>query len=83
MVKIYTSRDCHFCGNLKVLLKEEKIEYIDVDVDDPKNEKEVSELFSFTNSASIPIINVDNQLLVPNVSFFKIKDSVTLIKKLI
>ena len=81
MIKIYSITNCPFCTELKELLTTEGIEFIDVNVDLEENEVEYNEINRISQSDDVPIIKVGKQLLVPNVSFQSIKESVELVKK--
>lgn len=81
MIKVYSIPQCHYCNDLKALLTNEKIEFIDINVNLPENEKEYNELSKVSNSNDVPIIRVLNKLLVPNVSFKSIPEAVELTKK--
>jgi glutaredoxin len=81
MIKIYSIPDCPYCTELKNILTEEGIEFIDVDVNLEENEAEYNQIHEITKSDQVPIIKVGKQLLVPNVSFAKIQESANLTKQ--
>ena len=81
MVKIYSIPDCPYCSELKEILTNENIEFIDVNVNLEENEKEFSRIQKITESDSVPIVKVGKQLLVPNVSFQSIREAADLTKK--
>lgn len=81
MVKIYSIPDCPYCSELKEILTNENIEFIDVNVNLEENEKEFSKIQKITESDSVPIVKVGKQLLVPNVSFQSIREAADLTKK--
>jgi glutaredoxin len=81
MIKIYTMPTCIYCNELKEILKTENIEYQEVNIMLPENESEYDKICEITKSEQVPIVLVGNQLLVPEVSFKTIKESVELVKR--
>jgi glutaredoxin len=81
MIKIYSIPDCPYCTELKNILTEEGIEFIDVDVNLEENEAEYNQIHEITKSDQVPIIKVGKQLLVPNVSFATIQEAANLTKQ--
>lgn len=76
-------KNCPYCAELKELLTTENIEFNDIDIDDKEHEKEVNEIMEASKANEIPIIRVEKQLFVPNVSFKSITEAVELTKKFI
>jgi glutaredoxin len=72
---------CIYCNELKEILKTENIEYQEVNIMLPENESEYDKICEITKSEQVPIVLVGNQLLVPEVSFKTIKESVELVKR--
>lgn len=83
MVRIYTINNCPYCAELKTLLTNEGIKYIEINVDEPQNQDEFNRLYEFTKSNDVPIVKVGQQILVPQVSFRSIKECCELTKKFI
>lgn len=81
MVKIYTIPNCPFCTELKDLLKTENIQFSEIDINDKNHFKEVEEIMSASNAEEVPIVRIEQQLLVPNVSFKSIKEAVEITKR--
>ena len=81
MVKIYSIPECPYCTELKEILTNEGVEFTDVNVNLPENEKEYDKIYEVTKSDQVPIIRVKNQLFVPNVSFQSIRGAADLIKE--
>jgi glutaredoxin len=80
-VKIYSTPQCPYCIELKNILTEEGVEFIDVNVNLAENENEYNQIHAITKSDEVPIIKVGKQLLVPNVSFQSIREAADLTKK--
>jgi len=80
-VRIYSTPECPYCTELKEILTQEGIEFTDVNVNLPENEKEYDQINEVTKSEEVPIVLVGNQLLVPNVSFQSIRQAADLTKK--
>lgn len=81
MVKVYSMKSCPYCTDLKDMLKNEGVEFTDVDINLPENEEEYKKISEFTKSDDVPIVRVGNQLLIPNVSFRSIREAADLTKK--
>lgn len=81
MVRVYSIPDCPYCTELKDIFTKEGIEFIDINVMLPENEKEYDDLHKIIKSDDVPVIKVGKQLLVPNVSFHSIRDAADLTKK--
>lgn len=80
-VTIYTMNDCPYCAELKELLESENIEYRNVDIDLPENQEEFQQIIEASKAEEVPIVRIEKQLFVPNVSFTSIKEAVELTKK--
>lgn len=80
-VRIYTIPDCPYCAELKEILTNEGVSFTEVNVNLPENEKEYNQIYEVTKSDEVPIIKVDKQLFVPNVSFKSIREAADLTKK--
>lgn len=80
MIRIYTSENCPYCQELKEKLNSENIGFIDIDVDNIKNENECRRLFDFVGEPLIPIIIIKPHVLMPNKSFNTIDQALELIK---
>ena len=76
-------QNCPYCAELKELLTTENIEFNDIDIFDKEHEKEVGEIMEASKAEEVPIVRVEKQLFIPNVSFKSIKEAVELTKKFI
>ena len=83
MIRIYTSKQCEFCKELKEKLKIAELKYTEIDVDDPKNKKEVDSVFKKAGEPVIPIIVFPPNMLVPKKSFQTIDNAIGLIQTMI
>jgi glutaredoxin len=83
MVTIYTMQNCPYCAELKELLTTENIEFNNIDIYDKEHEKEVGEIMEASKAEEVPIVRIEKQLFIPNVSFKSIKEAVELTKKFI
>lgn len=81
MIRIYSIPECPYCTELKEILTTEGVEFTDVDVNLPENEEEYNKIYEMTKSDEVPIVLVNKQLLVPNVSFKSIREAADLTKK--
>lgn len=82
MMRIYTSKKCHYCDDLKTKLKNNNLEYKEINVDAEENSEEVKQVFDFAGEEIIPIIIKDKDMLVPSRSFQTIDQAIELIKSL-
>lgn len=80
-VKIYSIPSCPYCVELKEMLTKEGIEFEDINVELPENEKEYSQIHEVSKSDDVPLVRVGKQLLVPNISFRSIREAADLTKK--
>lgn len=83
MIKIYTIPNCPYCNELKSMLTNEGVEYQEIDVNLPENEEEWNKLHEVTKSDMVPIVLVERQILVPNVSFKTIRECADITKKIL
>lgn len=83
MVRIYTIENCPYCTDLKKILTEEGIKFVDINVNLPEHEEEYNDLHKITKSDDVPIVKVGKQLLVPNISFKTIREAAYLTKKIV
>lgn len=81
MIRLYTFPECPFCKELKELLTNESIDFEDVNVNLPENQDEFAIVSKVSNSNEVPIMKIDKQLFVPNVSFQSIPEALELAKK--
>lgn len=80
-VTIYTMSECPYCTELKNLLEQENIEYRNVDVDLAENQEEFEQILKASKAEEVPILRIEKQLFIPNVSFKTIAEAVELTKK--
>jgi len=80
-VTIYTMSDCPYCADLKEKLTKENIEFRNVDIDLPENQQEFETILNVSKAEEVPILKIEKQLFVPNVSFKSIAEAVELTKK--
>ena len=80
-VTVYTMSDCPYCSELKEKLINENIEFRNVDVDLPENQDEFGKILEASNAQEVPIVRIDKQLFLPNISFKTIDEAVELTKK--
>lgn len=83
MIKIYTSKQCEFCTELKEKLTLNELSYHEIDVDDEKNKNEVETIFGKSGEPVIPIIVIPPHILVPKRSFQTIDNAIDLIQNMI
>ena len=80
-VTVYTMSDCPYCAELKEKLTNENIQFRNVDIDLLENQEEFNKIIEASKAEEVPIIRIDKQLFIPNVSFKTITESVDLVKK--
>lgn len=80
-VTIYTMSNCPYCTELKELYDKENIEYRNVDIDLLENQEEFNQILETSKAEEVPIVRVEKQLFIPNVSFKTIVEAVELTKR--
>lgn len=61
-VKIYTTPTCPWCKKAKAFLKENKVEYKEVNVS--SDEKASKEMIEKSGQMSVPVIDIDGNIIV-------------------
>jgi glutaredoxin len=77
-IKIYTSKSCKYCDQVKELLKENWIEYVELEVGEHKESWD--QVKKLTDLPIFPTIEIENEFLVPNRDFNSPTNLVDLIK---
>jgi glutaredoxin len=80
-VTVYTMSDCPYCAELKEKLTNENIQFRNVDIDLPENQEEFNKIIEASNAEEVPIVRIEKQLFLPNISFKTITEAVELTKK--
>lgn len=62
MVKLYITSLCPYCFTLKEFLKENDVEFEEIDVS--QNDKLKEELIKKTGKMEVPVLEVDGQIIV-------------------
>ncbi len=62
MVKIYSTPTCPYCITLKEFLKENNIEFEDIDVS--QNKTALDEMVKKSDQMGVPVIDIDGQIVV-------------------
>ncbi len=81
MVRVYTVENCPYCNELKELLQNDGVQFVEIDVNKPENEAEFNKLYEVTKCDDVPMVKVGNQLLIPHISFRSIAECANLTKK--
>jgi glutaredoxin len=81
MITIYSFPECPYCKELKEIYDSQGIKYRDVNINLEENIKEWDEISKVSKAEEVPVIKIDRQLLVPNVSFQSISEAVEITKK--
>ena len=82
-VRVFGIEGCSYCEEIKTKLTEGKIDYRYVDIDLDENQEEVNEVFNVAQSERVPVIVVNNTILVPEKSFDTIDEAYETIKRFI
>ncbi len=78
-VRVFSMKGCPHCDNLKNKLKENNIEFVELDVDD--NELLYERFSKKVKNEFLPAMLVDKTAYVPEKSFNTIDEAVELVKK--
>jgi len=62
MVKVYSTPSCPYCVTLKNFLKENKIQFEDIDVS--QNEVAQKEMIDKSGQMGVPVVDIDGQIIV-------------------
>ncbi len=62
MIKVYSTKTCHFCLMLKDFLKEKKIDFEEVDISENREKAEV--IFEKTGQTVVPIFEKDGEFVI-------------------
>ncbi|PJC47398.1 MAG: NrdH-redoxin [Parcubacteria group bacterium CG_4_9_14_0_2_um_filter_35_11] len=62
MVKVYSTPTCPYCVALKNFLKENKIDFEDIDVS--QDEKAREEMIQKTGQMGVPVIEINSEFIV-------------------
>lgn len=62
MVKVYSTPTCPYCVTLKVFLKENNIEFEDIDVS--QNKQALDEMVKKSGQLGVPVAEIDDQIVV-------------------
>jgi len=77
-IKIYTSKSCKYCDQVKELLKENWIEYVELEASEHKESWD--QVKKLTDLPIFPTIEIENEFLVPNRDFNSPTNLVDLVK---
>jgi glutaredoxin len=83
MVRVYTMEGCPYCDKLKGLLKDNDIEFKEIDINDKKYKLEFNKIMEISGADSVPIVIVKKKILIPEKSFMTIEEGFEIIKKLL
>ena len=61
MVKLFTTPACPYCYTLKEFLKENKIEFAEIDV--AQDEKARDELIKKSGKMEVPVLEIDGEIV--------------------
>jgi len=61
-IKVYSTPICPYCNALKNFLKENKVEFEDINVAEDKKARE--EMIQKTGRMEVPVIEIDNEIIV-------------------
>jgi len=62
MVKIYTTPNCPYCYTLKEFLKENEINFLEIDVSSDKKARK--EMIEKSGKMEVPVLDIDGQIVV-------------------
>jgi len=61
-IKVYSTPICPYCNALKNFLKENKVEFEDINVAEDKRARE--EMIQKTGRMEVPVIEIDDEIIV-------------------
>lgn len=81
-INIFTQNECPYCNKLMGMLDKEGIDYIDLNINNDKNNLYFEKIVKVTDEDSVPTIVVGTQIIAPNKSFSTIDQAFEIIKNL-
>lgn len=82
-LKLYSTIECPYCNQLKKILDLLHIHYIDINVDDPQNQKEYENVVTIVDHFFIPVIKIGDQYLSPNKDFKSMPEAANIVFKML
>lgn len=61
-VKIYSTQMCPYCVTLKAFLKEQNVEFEEIDVSE--DEKAQQEMIEKSNQMAVPVVEINGQIII-------------------
>lgn len=61
-IRVFTTPTCHYCLSLKEFLKENNIEFENVDVS--KDQEALDEMIQKSGQMGVPVVEIDGQIVV-------------------
>ena len=62
MIRVFSTPACPYCVTLKSFLKENNIQFEDIDVS--KDEKALNEMIEKTGQYGVPVIDINGEIIV-------------------
>lgn len=62
MIKVYSTPTCPFCEQLKNFLRENDVEFEDMDVSESEEDKE--EMVEKSGQMGVPVVDVDGEIVI-------------------
>lgn len=62
MIRVFSTPGCPYCVTLKEFLKQNNIEFEDIDVS--KDEKAIEEMVEKSGQMGVPVIDIDGEIVV-------------------
>ncbi len=60
-IKLFTSPNCPYCFTLKIFLKEQGVEFIEIDI--AKNKEAIEEVEEKTGKYEVPVLDIDGEII--------------------
>ena len=83
MVRVFSMKNCSYCDELKTRLDEMEIEYVNVDINSKKGKVEFDVLSKVVKTDYVPVIIVDKNVLIPEISFKTMEQAANIVKNLL
>jgi glutaredoxin len=83
MIKVFSVKSCGYCDKLKNLLRDNNIDFTDLDLDDDNNKIEIEKISKTVSLDYVPVIIVGKTILLPETSFTSIDQAYSIINKLL
>ena len=82
-IRLYSIPNCKFCVEMKDGLIKMGLDFKEIDVSLPDNEKEFEEVIGISKTESVPTLIVGRYLLAPELNFWTITEGLKMVTEIL